>query len=95
MYHFVLSDEGEGQRKRKVEEPEEKPAKRKSLGTEDVPDSPEVADTTANALQNLTLKKKGEEQQIAGPDAAARQEEAGSDQSPGKGTIGDKTKGNS
>ena len=68
-----MTDElGEGQRKRKNEVPEEKPAKRKSTSTEDVPDaSPEAADVTANALESLSLVKSAGDQQAEGPDSKA------------------------
>ena len=66
------TDEGEGQRKRKNEVSEEKPAKRLSICTEDnKSDTTEVADTAANALQNLTLAKKAEEQHVEGHADAA------------------------
>lgn len=65
MYYFLLTDEGEGQRKRKGEKPEDDPAKRKSKGTDLIP--PGDADTAATALQDLALVKKSEEQQTTGP----------------------------
>ena len=58
-----------------------------------MPGSPEVADVTASALENLTLVKEAEKQQNAGPHAATSQEEAGSDQSPGEGTSDYQPKG--
>ena len=67
---MISTDEGEGKRKRKGEEQQEKSPKRKSIGSEDVPVPPEGADATANALQNLTLVKKLEEQQNVGPGTA-------------------------
>ncbi|XP_078381354.1 E3 ubiquitin-protein ligase rnf213-alpha-like isoform X3 [Oculina patagonica] len=60
-------DEDEGQRKRKVEEQEEKPAKRKSVECEDIPVPGEAADVTASALQNLTIVRDADEKQKAVP----------------------------
>ncbi|KAL9988275.1 hypothetical protein ACROYT_G002706 [Oculina patagonica] len=57
----------EGQRKRKVEEQEEKPAKRKSVECEDIPVPGEAADVTASALQNLTIVRDADEKQKAVP----------------------------
>ena len=59
--------DGDEQRKRKSEVPEEKPAKRQSICIEDKPDSPEGADTAASELQKLSLVKKAGEQQVEGP----------------------------
>ena len=59
--------DGDGQRKRKSEVPEEKPAKRQSICIEDKRDSPEGADTAASELQKLSLVKKAGEQQVEGP----------------------------
>ena len=58
--------DGDGQRKRKSEVPEEKPAKRQSICIEDKPDSPEGADTAASELQKLSLVKNAGEQQVEG-----------------------------
>lgn len=86
---FVQSrstDEGEGQlRKRKNEVSEEKPAKR--LSTED--NKSEVADTAANALQNLTLAKKAEEQHVEGhADAAITEHKEPVELAPTSDSIG-------
>ena len=62
-----LSDEV--QRKRKVEESEEQPSKRKSIELVDVNRvSGEATDISANALQKLTLVLDPEEQEEAVPD---------------------------
>ena len=66
MFSFLFTEEGEGQRKRKAETPEDDPAKCKSTGTDLVP--PEDADTAASALKDLALVKKSEEQQMPGPE---------------------------
>lgn len=94
MSLLAFTDElGEVQKKRINEVPEEKPAKRKSTCTEDVPDlSPDAADVTASALQSLSLAKSAGDQQAEGPDAEARhiqpnkgvlEKNAGIDQSSG------------
>lgn len=63
----------DGQRKRKSEVPEEKPAKRQSICIEDKSDSPEGADAAATELKKLSLKKAGE-QQVGDPASAATTE---------------------
>ena len=82
---------------------EQKPVKHKSLRSEDVRDSPDSPeDTAVNASQKKKKRKnrrkknsrrrararRKDERQKASPDVATRQEEAGSDQSPGQGTSG-------
>ena len=65
MYYFLLTDKGEGQRKKTGGKLEDDPAKRKSTGTDLIP--PGDADTAATALQDLALVKKSEEQQMTRP----------------------------
>lgn len=71
---LLLTDGGHAQRKRKdhVEQPEEKPAKRKSVGNNDPPVPGGDADVTTNALQNLKLAKeaaKGQQKTAPGKTA--------------------------
>ena len=69
LYQLIFANiTDEGQRKRKVEVEEEKPAKRKSVECEDVPVHAEAADVTASALENLTIVLDTEEEQKAVPD---------------------------
>lgn len=75
MCYFFLTEETEGQRKRKGEGPEEKAAKRKSLGSGGGSGQSEPADATVHAFQSLALEKKPEElQQQTSPDAGTGQE---------------------
>ena len=66
--------EGDGQRKRKSEVLQERPAKQQSICIEDKPDSPEGADTAASELQKRSLAKKEGEQQVEDPADAATTE---------------------
>ena len=60
-FFFLSTDETEKLRKRKGQEANENPAKRKSCGPGDELDQHVNADATANALENLVLEKKLEE----------------------------------